>query len=114
MLLCLLVSVVQVISRLVIVGLVLLQHGKGADMGHLWSVLPVVCLVQQVHRTFDRNQQRSQLPSFYRNLDLDGGSRIKVAAVSVVDKVSATATSASAPATSVAPACGGQSNEIPK
>ena len=31
--LSLLVSVVQVISALVIVGLVLLQHGKGADMG---------------------------------------------------------------------------------
>ena len=31
--LSLLVSVVQVISALVIVGLVLLQHGKGADAG---------------------------------------------------------------------------------
>ncbi len=31
--LSLLVSVVQVVSALAIVGLVLLQHGKGADMG---------------------------------------------------------------------------------
>lgn len=115
--LSLLVSVVQVISALVIVGLVLLQHGKGADMGASFGSGASGSLFGATGSSnfLTKSTAVAVAIFFIATLILTGVGSRKVAAVSVVDKVSATATSASAPATSVAPAsAAGQSNEIPK
>ncbi len=115
--LSLLVSVVQVISALVIVGLVLLQHGKGADMGASFGSGASGSLFGATGSSnfLTKSTAIAVAIFFIATLILTSIGANKGAAVGVMDKAPAASAAASAPVVSTAPASSaGQSNEIPK
>ena len=115
--LTLLVSVVQVISALVIVGLVLLQHGKGADMGASFGSGASGSLFGATGSSnfLSKSTAVAVAIFFVATLILTGVAANKGASGSVMDKAPVAAAAASAPATTTAPAsAAGQSSDIPK
>ena len=117
-----LVVIVQVLSALAIIGLVLLQHGKGADMGASFGSGASGSLFGATGSSnfLSKSTGVAAAVFFAATLALAfiGGHR--TASVGVMDNLS-TATklvpAASAPAASVAPAsasAAGQANQIPK
>ena len=119
--LSLLVSVVQVVSALAIVGLVLLQHGKGADMGASFGSGASGSLFGATGSSNFLSKSTADAVAifFVATLVLTGFGASKVPAGGVMDNLAAPKTTAtapaSAPATSTAPAsAAGQSTDIPK
>ena len=119
--LSLLVSVVQVISALVIVGLVLLQHGKGADMGASFGSGASGSLFGATGSSnfLSKSTAVAVAVFFVATLVLTGLGASKAPAGGVMDNLAApkvtTVVPASAPASSSAPAsAAGQSSDIPK
>jgi preprotein translocase subunit SecG len=113
------VLVVHVLAALGVIGLVLLQHGKGADMGasfgsgasgSLFGVSGSANFMSRATAGFVVVFFSTSLTLAYMASHKEGrGSVIKANATSVVD--SAKAVPANAPATTKTPAT---SNEIPK
>ncbi|MBC3880361.1 preprotein translocase subunit SecG [Undibacterium sp. LX40W] len=119
--LSLLVSVVQVVSALVIVGLVLLQHGKGADMGASFGSGASGSLFGATGSSnfLSKSTAVAVAIFFVATLVLTGFGAGKTPASGVMDNLAAPKTTttapASAPVTSAAPAsAAGQSSDIPK
>ena len=120
------VIVVQVVTALIIIGLVLLQHGKGADMGAAFGSGASGSLfgASGSSNFLSRSTGIAAAVFFVATLALSFIGRRPIAAGSaaVMDQLPATPATSAAPAKpqnatgqsqSVAPASG-QSNEIPK
>ena len=120
------VIVVQVVTALIIIGLVLLQHGKGADMGAAFGSGASGSLfgASGSSNFLSRSTGIAAAVFFVATLALSfiGSRPIAAGGAGVMDQIPATPVTSAAPAKpqnatgqsqSVAPASG-QSNEIPK
>ena len=120
------VIVVQVVTALSIIGLVLLQHGKGADMGAAFGSGASGSLfgASGSSNFLSRSTGIAAAVFFVATLALSfiGSRPIAAGGAGVMDQIPATPATSAAPAKpqnatgqsqSVAPASG-QSNEIPK
>ena len=120
------VIVVQVVTALIIIGLVLLQHGKGADMGAAFGSGASGSLfgASGSSNFLSRSTGIAAGVFFVATLALSylGSRPIAAGGAGVMDQIPATPVNSIAPAKpqnatgqsqSVAPASG-QSNEIPK
>ncbi|MEY4468255.1 MAG: preprotein translocase subunit SecG [Pseudomonadota bacterium] len=120
------VIVVQVVTALIIIGLVLLQHGKGADMGAAFGSGASGSLfgASGSSNFLSRSTGIAAAVFFVATLALSfiGSRPIAAGGAGVMDQIPATPATSAAPAKqqnatgqsqSVAPASG-QSNEIPK
>ena len=120
------VIVVQVVTALIIIGLVLLQHGKGADMGAAYGSGASGSLfgASGSSNFLSRSTGIAAGVFFVATLALSylGSRPIAAGGAGVMDQIPATPVNSTAPAKpqnatgqsqSVAPASG-QSNEIPK
>ena len=120
------VIVVQVVTALVIIGLVLLQHGKGADMGAAFGSGASGSLFGATGSSnfLSRSTGIAAAVFFVATLALSylGSRPIAAGGAGVMDQIPATPANSTAPSKpqnatgqsqSVAPASG-QSNEIPK
>ena len=120
------VIVVQVVTALIIIGLVLLQHGKGADMGAAFGSGASGSLfgASGSSNFLSRSTGIAAAVFFVVTLALSfiGSRPIAAGGAGVMDQIPATPATSAAPAKpqnatgqsqSVAPASG-QSNEIPK
>ena len=117
------VIVIQVIAALIVIGLVLLQHGKGADMGAAFGSGASGSLfgASGSANFLSRFTAIAAGVFFVATLLLSYlGSRPQAGgSAGVMDQVPAPAKTEAAPATAPAPAqepakANGQSNEIPK
>lgn len=118
-----LVMIVQVISALIIVGLVLLQHGKGADMGASFGSGASGSLFGATGSSnfLSKSTAVAVAVFFIATLILTSFGANKAPSVGVMDNLPAAKTApASTPATTVVPvpaassAASGQAAEIPK
>jgi preprotein translocase subunit SecG len=120
------VIVVQVVTALIIIGLVLLQHGKGADMGAAFGSGASGSLfgASGSSNFLSRSTGIAAGVFFVATLALSylGSRPIAAGGAGVMDQIPATPANSTAPSKpqnatgqsqSVAPASG-QSNEIPK
>jgi preprotein translocase subunit SecG len=120
------VIVVQVVTALIIIGLVLLQHGKGADMGAAFGSGASGSLfgASGSSNFLSRSTGIAAAVFFVATLALSfiGSRPIAAGGAGVMDQIPATPATSAVPAKpqnatgqsqSVAPASG-QSNEIPK
>lgn len=121
--LTMLVTIVQVISALIIVGLVLLQHGKGADMGASFGSGASGSLFGATGSSnfLSKSTAVAVAVFFIATLVLTSFGASKVPSVGVMDNLPAAKTvPAAAPTTNVVPApaaassASGQAAEIPK
>lgn len=116
------VIVIQVIAALIVIGLVLLQHGKGADMGAAFGSGASGSLfgASGSANFLSRSTGIAAAVFFVATLLLSYlGSRPQTGGAGVMDQVPAPAKTESAPATTPAPApapgkAATQSSEIPK
>ena len=116
------VIVIQVIAALIVIGLVLLQHGKGADMGAAFGSGASGSLfgASGSANFLSRSTGIAAAVFFVATLLLSfRGSRPQAGGAGVMDQVPAPAKIESAPATVPAPAqepgkAPSQSSEIPK
>ncbi len=116
------VIVIQVIAALIVIGLVLLQHGKGADMGAAFGSGASGSLfgASGSANFLSRSTGIAAAVFFVATLLLSYlGSRPQAGGAGVMDQVPAPAKTESAPATTPAPApapgkAATQSSEIPK
>ncbi len=118
-----LVMIVQVISALIIVGLVLLQHGKGADMGASFGSGASGSLFGATGSSnfLSKSTAVAVAVFFVATLILTSFGANKAPSVGVMDNLPAAKTvPAAAPASNAAPApasstsASGQAAEIPK
>ncbi len=118
-----LVMIVQVISALIIVGLVLLQHGKGADMGASFGSGASGSLFGATGSSnfLSKSTAVAVAVFFIATLILTSFGANKAPSVGVMDNLPAAKTApANTPATTPAPvpaassAASGQAAEIPK
>jgi len=118
-----LVMIVQVISALIIVGLVLLQHGKGADMGASFGSGASGSLFGATGSSnfLSKSTAVAVVVFFVATLILTSFGANKAPSVGVMDNLPAAKTvPASAPASNAVPApasstsASGQAAEIPK
>ena len=121
--LTMLVTIVQVISALIIVGLVLLQHGKGADMGASFGSGASGSLFGATGSSnfLSKSTAVAVAVFFIATLVLTSFGANKVPSVGVMDNLPAAKTvPVAAPAANVAPtpaasaSASGQAAEIPK
>lgn len=112
------VIVIQVIAALIVIGLVLLQHGKGADMGAAFGSGASGSLfgASGSANFLSRSTAIAAAVFFVATLTLSYlGSRPQSVGGGVMDQVPAPSKTDAAPATAPAPAKdAGQSGEIPK
>lgn len=119
-----LVMIVQVISALIIVGLVLLQHGKGADMGASFGSGASGSLFGATGSSnfLSKSTAVAVAVFFIATLILTSFGANKAPSVGVMDNLpvtkvapaSASAVAASVPAAAAAASASGQAAEIPK
>ncbi|MBM3364102.1 MAG: preprotein translocase subunit SecG [Betaproteobacteria bacterium] len=115
------VIVIQLISALIIIGLVLLQHGKGADMGAAFGSGASGSLFGATGSAnfLSRSTGIAAAVFFVATLLLTFlGSRPQVGGAGIMDQVPAPAKSVTAPVGDTPPAepakAPAQSNQIPK
>lgn len=110
-----LVVVVQVVSALAIIALVLLQHGKGADMGASFGSGASGSLFGATGSSnfLSRSTAVAAFVFFAATLGLGVLSGSHKPATSVMDNLPAAQTAPQAPA-AAAPASAAQGNQIPK
>ncbi len=116
------VIVIQVIAALIVIGLVLLQHGKGADMGAAFGSGASGSLfgASGSANFLSRSTGIAAAVFFVATLLLSYlGSRPQAGGAGVMDQVPAPAKTESTPSTAPAPAqepgkAPSQSSEIPK
>lgn len=114
------VVVIQVLSALVIIGLVLLQHGKGADMGASFGSGASGSLFGATGSSNFLSKSTGAAASifFAATLALAYLSTNRVAPVGVMDNLSnvkaAPASASAAAAASVPASAAGQASQIPK
>ncbi len=113
------IIVIQVVTALIIIGLVLLQHGKGADMGAAFGSGASGSLFGATGSSnfLSRATAAAAAVFFVATLVLSFlGSRPQAGGAGVMDQIPAPTTTQPAPAAPAqAPAkTPGQANEIPK
>lgn len=115
------VIVIQLVSALIIIGLVLLQHGKGADMGAAFGSGASGSLFGATGSAnfLSRSTGIAAAVFFVATLLLTFlGSRPQVGGAGIMDRVPAPAKSVTAPVGDTPPAepakAPAQSNQIPK
>jgi preprotein translocase subunit SecG len=110
------IVVVQVLSAIAIIGLVLLQHGKGADMGasfgsgasgSLFGATGSANVLSKLTGVF-------AFVFFASTLALAYLGSVRTAPAGVMDDLPAVVAPASAPAAASVPASSTQSSQIPK
>jgi preprotein translocase subunit SecG len=111
------IIVVQVVTALIIIGLVLLQHGKGADMGAAFGSGASGSLfgASGSSNFLSRSTGIAAAVFFVSTLALSFiGSRPQTGGGGVMDQIPANAQPAPSAPAQEAPKAPGQSGEIPK
>jgi preprotein translocase subunit SecG len=111
------IIVVQVVTALIVIGLVLLQHGKGADMGAAFGSGASGSLfgASGSSNFLSRSTGIAAAVFFVSTLALSFiGSRPQTGGSGVMDQIPANAQPAQSAPAQDAPKAPGQSGEIPK